>query len=111
MVQLAGLVVTRQRPGTAKGFLFLLAEDEFGLVNVVISPSLYEKRRTVVRGEPLILLRGTVQHRDGNLNLIAEEALPLIDFLCDSEPGAVRNPSFAFLEDLRRATPAAHQWR
>ena len=65
----------------------------------------------------LILLRGTVQHRDGNLNLIAVEALPLIDFLCDADhsltqaPGAAKNPSFAFLEDLRRATPAAHQWR
>src|SRR6202022_2578892 len=51
-VRTAGLVVCRQRPGTAKGFVFLLLEDETGLVNVVIRPDFYEAQRRVIRGEP-----------------------------------------------------------
>jgi len=52
-----------------------------------------------------------VQHRDGNLNLIAVEALPLLDFLTENESRGPRSPAFSFLEDLRRTAPAAHQWR
>lgn len=110
-VQVAGLVVTRQRPSTAKGFLFLLVEDEFGMVNVVVAPPTYERCRTAIRGEPLILIRGTVQHRHGNLNLICEDALSLLDALREPGPdGDVDHRTAELLNELRTAAPAAHQW-
>ena len=59
MVEIAGLIVCRQRPGTAKGVKFLLLEDEVGLVNVIVYPELYEERRLIVRGEPFLVIEGT----------------------------------------------------
>jgi error-prone DNA polymerase len=76
-VRTAGLVVCRQRPGTAKGFLFLLLEDETGLTNVVVQPGLYEAERSVFRGELFLYLEGTVQNRSGSLNLLAKQVAPL----------------------------------
>ena len=73
----AGMVVCRQRPGTAKGFVFLLLEDETGLTNVVVSPAQYEARRSVIRGEPYLWIEGTVQKRAGTLNLLATRVVPL----------------------------------
>ena len=57
-VRLGGLVVARQRPGTAKGIVFLLLEDEFGTINLIVPPDLYETHRLVVRSEPLLLCSG-----------------------------------------------------
>jgi error-prone DNA polymerase len=54
-VRLGGLVVARQRPGTAKGIVFLLLEDEFGTINLIVPPDLYEANRLTVRSEPLLL--------------------------------------------------------
>jgi error-prone DNA polymerase len=71
-LEVAGLVVCRQRPGTAKGFVFLVLEDEFDLVNVVVKPDLYERARALVRTEPFVIVRGELQRRDGTVNLIAE---------------------------------------
>jgi DNA polymerase III alpha subunit len=71
------LVVCRQRPGTAKGFVFLLLEDETGLVNVVIRPDLYERQRSLIRGEAYLCIEGTVQLHSGTLNVIAARATPL----------------------------------
>lgn len=70
-VEVAGLVVCRQRPGTAKGFVFLVLEDEWGLVNVIVKPDLYERERPVVRGEPFVAVKGELQRRDGITNLMA----------------------------------------
>jgi error-prone DNA polymerase len=71
-VEVAGLVVCRQRPGTAKGFVFLVLEDEFGLVNVIVKPDLYQRQRSLVRTEPFVSVRGVLQRRDGTVNLLAE---------------------------------------
>ena len=71
-VELAGLVVCRQHPMTAKGFVFLLLEDEFGLANVVVKPGLYAASRSTIRTEPFLLVRGRLQRREGTLNVIAE---------------------------------------
>jgi error-prone DNA polymerase len=84
-IRTAGLVVCRQRPGTAKGFVFLLAEDESGLTNIVIQPDLYEQERTLVRAEPYLLVEGTVQIRSGSLNVIAERVAPLSSVLRDDQ--------------------------
>src|SRR5207247_9703394 len=76
-VRHAGLVVCRQRPGTAKGFVFLLLEDETGVINVVVRPDLYDKQRSIIRGESYLCVEGTVQLHSGSLNLLAIEARPL----------------------------------
>jgi len=76
-IEVAGLVVCRQRPETASGFIFMVIEDEFGLVNVVVKPDVYEAHRTLVRGEPFVIIRGVLQRRDGITNLIAESFVPL----------------------------------
>ena len=70
-VEVGGLVVCRQRPGTAKGFVFLVLEDEFGLVNVIIKPDLYERQRSQVRTEPFVIVQGKLQRRDGTVNVVA----------------------------------------
>ena len=76
-LRVAGLVVCRQRPGTAKGITFLLIEDEGGLVNVVVFPDLYEAERHVVRGEPFLLIEGVLQKLNNTINLVAERIWPL----------------------------------
>jgi error-prone DNA polymerase len=76
-IEVAGLVVCRQRPGTAKGFVFMVLEDELGLVNVIVKPDLYEAQRSLVRSEPFVIVRGELQRRDGITNLMAESFVPL----------------------------------
>jgi error-prone DNA polymerase len=76
-VRTAGLVVCRQRPGTAKGFVFLLIEDETGLTNVVVRPDLYEAHRSIVRGSPYLRIDGRVRLESGSLNLLADRIEPL----------------------------------
>ena len=60
-VQVGGLVVARQRPGTAKGIVFLLLEDEFGTINLIVPPDVYERHRLTVRTEPLMLATGRLE--------------------------------------------------
>ncbi len=76
-VQVAGLVVCRQQPGTAKGFVFLVLEDEYGLANVVVKPAVYLRCRALVRAEPFVIVSGRLQRRDGITNVIAESFRPL----------------------------------
>jgi error-prone DNA polymerase len=77
LVRLPGLIVCRQRPSTAKGITFLLLEDEFDLVNVVVHPWLYEKQRHHVRATPLLVVHGRVQHAKNNINIVAESVQPI----------------------------------
>jgi error-prone DNA polymerase len=76
-IQVAGLIVCRQRPGTAKGITFLLLEDEHGLLNVIVFPDLYSERRHIVRGEPFVVVEGVLQQRNNTTNLVAERIWPL----------------------------------
>ncbi|HEV8394541.1 MAG TPA: error-prone DNA polymerase [Vicinamibacterales bacterium] len=71
-VRVAGMVITRQRPGTAKGFVFLTLEDETGISNVIIRPDLFDKQRQVVVRQPFLLVDGVLQHQDGVLSVRAE---------------------------------------
>jgi error-prone DNA polymerase len=70
-VTVAGIVVARQRPGTAKGFVFLLIEDEAGPVNTIVKPDVYERCRSDVRMEPFVLVTGRLQKDGSTLNVIA----------------------------------------
>ena len=73
-VQLAGLVVARQRPATANGVVFMLLEDELAQVNLIVPPQVYERFRAVVRSEPLLLVRGRYEHSDRNRNVLVRRA-------------------------------------
>jgi error-prone DNA polymerase len=80
MVQVGGLVVARQRPGTAKGVCFLLLEDEEGTVNVIVPPAVYERHRLTVRTEPLVVVEGALERfasAGGAINLLVRRIAPL----------------------------------
>lgn len=76
-VRTAGYVVCRQAPRTAKGHVFLTLEDEEGLLNIVLKPQVYQKYRYVVRTEPLLVVEGVLQKREGIVNVVAERLVPL----------------------------------
>jgi error-prone DNA polymerase len=69
-VTVAGMAVARQRPATANGVVFMLIEDEFGPVNLIVPPSVYDRHRAIVRGEPLILARGRFERIERNQNVL-----------------------------------------
>ncbi len=71
-VAIAGLVICRQRPGTAKGFVFLTLEDETGLVNVVVTPKRFERQALMISTAPMLLVRGTLQVEQTVVNLRGE---------------------------------------
>jgi error-prone DNA polymerase len=74
---IAGCVITRQRPGTAKGLIFMTLEDETGTARVIVKPDFYEKNRATVLYERFVQVSGTIQNRDGVVNLIAKQIGPL----------------------------------
>lgn len=73
----AGLVICRQRPGTAKGFVFLTLEDETGTINVVVTPQRFEEQAVLISRTPLLLVRGTLQVESGVYNIRAKEFIAL----------------------------------
>ena len=76
-VRIAGAVITRQRPGTAKGFCFLTLEDETGIANVIVRPDLFDANRTVIVREPFILVEGVLQQQDGVTSVRAERVMAM----------------------------------
>ncbi|MFN2100832.1 error-prone DNA polymerase [Altererythrobacter sp. MF3-039] len=81
MVQVAGVVLIRQRPGSAKGVCFITLEDETGVVNLVIWPDLKEKQRRVVMGSRLMEVRGRVEYDDEVIHVIAQHMTDASDEL------------------------------
>ncbi|MBU2624927.1 MAG: error-prone DNA polymerase, partial [candidate division Zixibacteria bacterium] len=76
-VTVAGMVIIRQRPVTAKGFLFITLEDETGFINIVMMPNMTKKYRRIVVNSSVLLVRGNVEHKDGVINVIGRDFLPL----------------------------------
>jgi error-prone DNA polymerase len=93
-VSVAGLVIARQRPGTAGGTMFLLFEDEFGTINLIVAKAVYERHRQLARAEPLLLARGRLERAEGVVNVIVRELAALELFLSggatDAEQAAAR---------------------
>lgn len=121
MVRVAGLVTTRQRPSTAKGHVFVLMEDEAGVINVILKPDIYEKHRSEVRLEPFLLVRGRLQKDGATMNVVATEvgAVRAADpALHPSLPGTQeywgerpkQNSSFKYLTALRHSPPETKSW-
>ena len=99
-VAVAGMAVARQRPATANGVVFMLIEDEFGQVNLIVPPQVYDRYRALVRGEPLILARGRFEKVDRNENVLVRELESL-------GPLARR---VADEEDVHGSLPGAHHF-
>ena len=72
-VRVAGMVITRQRPGTAKGFVFLTLEDETGIANIIVRPDLFARDRLVIVEEPFLIVDGVLQIQDGVTSIRAEQ--------------------------------------
>jgi error-prone DNA polymerase len=77
IIQIAGNVICRQRPGTAKGFVFISLEDETGVSNAIVEPELFERFRLVITEEAFLLIEGEVQNSDGVVLIKAREIRPL----------------------------------
>jgi error-prone DNA polymerase len=75
--KIGGLVITRQRPGTAKGFVFLTLEDETGLVNVIVRPDVYERNRRTIRGSQCLIVEGVLQKESGCIDVIMKRCWTL----------------------------------
>ncbi|HEY6352988.1 MAG TPA: hypothetical protein VIY30_00735, partial [Burkholderiaceae bacterium] len=134
-VAVAGLVIARQRPGTAKGTMFLLFEDEWGTINLIVPKAVYERHRLLARAEPLLLARGRLertqegrgvialrpqaargeQHDRGEsaeeprpvINVIVRELQPLERFLAGGAEGAEGVAAGARVHRLPGLAPAA----
>jgi error-prone DNA polymerase len=78
-VQVAGTIICRQRPGTAKGICFVTLEDETGLTNAIVRPELYERERLTLSMEPAVVITGKVQRSEGVVHIIAERIAALPD--------------------------------
>ena len=110
-VRVAGLVTARQRPATAKGYVFVLLEDEVGPINVIVKPPVYERDRTAVRMEPFVLVRGRLQKDGATMNVVAFEVEPLrmAPVIPDEklQPGLPETLeySFRYLTALRQSPP------
>src|SRR5581483_1688771 len=76
-VRIAGHVVVRQRPGTAKGFVFLSMEDETGVMNVIVTPDLFDRERYVLVSEPALIIDGILQNLDNVISVKARRIRPL----------------------------------
>jgi error-prone DNA polymerase len=76
-VKIGGVVITRQRPGTAKGVCFITLEDETGLANAIVRPKLFEECRLVINLEPALLIVGRVQNERGVIHVLAETVAAL----------------------------------
>jgi error-prone DNA polymerase len=76
-VRVAGNVIVRQRPGTAKGFVFLSLEDETGIANVIVTPQLFARHRLVLVTEPFLLVEGILQTQDDVVSIRADRLVPL----------------------------------
>jgi error-prone DNA polymerase len=77
-IRIAGCVIARQRPGTAKGFVFLSLEDETGIANIILTPDVFERDRLIVTRNRFLLISGIVQNTDGVIHVKAQQIEPLL---------------------------------
>jgi error-prone DNA polymerase len=111
--QVAGLVVARQRPQTAKGIVFLLVEDETGMTNVIVRPDVYDRFRAAIRGEPFLLVTGKLAKDDGTVNVLAEEVTGLEmrrNGRTSTNLDNLHPPPMQFLRSMRRVAPDSKDW-
>jgi error-prone DNA polymerase len=94
LVRTAGCVIARQRPGTAKGFIFISMEDETGIANVIVTPNLYERQRVLVTRSKFLLAEGPLQNQDGVIHIKATRLSALSDRVLALRDLALRSHDF-----------------
>src|SRR5436305_6460284 len=99
-VAVAGMAIARQRPATANGVVFMLLEDEFGQVNLIVPRPVYQRFRPLVRAEPLVLARGKFERFGRNENVLVHEFESLVPLAKEVANGA----------DVFGSLPAAHHF-
>ncbi|HWY40869.1 MAG TPA: error-prone DNA polymerase [Chthoniobacterales bacterium] len=92
IIQIAGNVICRQRPGTAKGFVFVSLEDETGVSNAIVDPDLFERYRLLITEEDFLLIEGEVQNSDNVVLIKTHQIKPLVH-----DESATADPSFGGL--------------
>lgn len=102
-LEAAGLVLVRQRPGSAKGVMFITIEDETGIVNLVVWPTVFEEFRPVVMGAGMIAVRGRVQREDEVVHIVANRLTNL-----SAELASIGNRNEAFPLPHGRGDQAIH---
>jgi error-prone DNA polymerase len=124
ILEVVGMVVARQRPQTAKGFVFILIEDEGGMTNVIVHPDVYERDRLAIRAEPFLCVKGKLAKDDGTLNVIAEEVRGLTvrpndrsadtaahpELTLPPHERSAGSPAFRLLKSLRALAPDSKNW-
>ena len=105
MVEVAGMVVARQRPETAKGIVFMLLEDERGTVNLIVPPPVYERHRALVRAAPLVRAKGRLERREGTINVLVSEVAEL-----ERKASPRRRAREQAVAQLRAVAPAGHSF-
>ncbi len=111
-VSVAGVVLVRQRPGSAKGVVFLTLEDEFSVSNVVIWPDILEAHRSVVMGARLMLIKGRVQRSGDIIHVVANTIQDRTHWLAElTEDGITMRGTLARADEVRKPgpDPAQHQ--
>ncbi|WP_435417736.1 error-prone DNA polymerase [Parerythrobacter aurantius] len=108
MVQVAGVVLIRQRPGSAKGVCFITLEDETGVVNLVVWPDLKEKQRRVVMGSRLMEVRGRVEYDDEVIHVIAQHMTDATHQLARLSEDMLRAP-LARADHVNNPLPQKHK--
>ena len=89
LVTVAGLVLVRQRPGTASGVIFATLEDETGIANIVIWPKVFEANRRAVLGSRMLAVRGQLQREGLVIHIIARELIDMTPMLLDLAAGRI----------------------
>ncbi len=103
-VKVAGLVLVRQRPGSASGVIFATLEDETGVANVIIWPAVFERHRAAVLKASLLAVRGRLQREGLVIHVVAEELIDMTGRLADLKPGAVLTAEPARADEVKRPT-------
>jgi error-prone DNA polymerase len=109
-VEVAGMVVARQRPGTAKGIVFMTLEDEHGIVNVIVPTRVYERHRAAVRTAVMVRARGRLERREGVTNVLVSAVLELERTSPRRRPTSPRRLRQQAVAELHAVTPAGHMF-
>jgi error-prone DNA polymerase len=106
-LKLAGLVLVRQRPGTAKGVIFATLEDETGIANIIVWPKTFERYRPVVLGARFLSVAGRLQSAEGVIHIVAERLADLTPLLMRLADDGEKIEPFARCDAVKRpANPA-----
>ena len=108
LVKVAGLVLVRQRPGSAKGVIFATIEDETGVANLIVWPKAFEKYRTVILGSRCVGVRGRLQKEDGVIHVVVYHLEDLTPLLADIANLANHIESLANADEVRRPQESIH---